>query len=148
MAITEEMKLKRAALQELSNTAIDRAFEDDLDTTFFTVNMLLMKYFYNPKDEYEFDTFNGWKKKGYIINKGAKATLIWGQPLKNKKGEESEPEQEEAEPKEGPKNKFFPLAYLFRNDQVKKIEHEAFKPKKKAETNAEIENESAVILPF
>jgi hypothetical protein len=63
----------------------------------------------NPDIE-EFNTFNQWKEQGYTIKKGSKAFLFWGQPRHYEQTPEGSDEPEEF--------KFWPLCYLFSNEQV------------------------------
>ncbi|MCP3922519.1 MAG: DUF4942 domain-containing protein [Desulfobacterales bacterium] len=58
----------------------------------------------------EFKTFKGWKDKGRFVAKGSKAYLIWGKKRKITKQETDEEKKE---------YKFFPVAYLFANTQLK-----------------------------
>lgn len=58
----------------------------------------------------EFNTFNQWKEKGCTINKGSKAFIIWGQPRKAQQVPEGSEEPEEY--------KYWPICYLFSNEQV------------------------------
>lgn len=70
----------------------------------------------------EFNTFGQWKEMGYTIKKGSKGFLFWGQPRKISQIPEGSTEPEEF--------KFWPLCYLFSNDQVfKKTEETAPQPK-------------------
>nr|WP_321357186.1 ArdC-like ssDNA-binding domain-containing protein [uncultured Draconibacterium sp.] len=63
----------------------------------------------NPGAE-EFNTFNQWKEKGYTIVKGSTAFVVWGQPRKAQQTPEGSDEPEEY--------KYWPLCYLFSNEQV------------------------------
>lgn len=65
----------------------------------------------NPGIE-EFNTFNQWKEKGYTIRRGSKAFLFWGQPRRAEQTPEGSDEPEEY--------KYWPLCYLFSNEQVHK----------------------------
>jgi len=58
----------------------------------------------------EFNTFNQWKEKGYTIVKGSTAFVVWGQPRKAQQVPEGADEPEEY--------KYWPLCYLFSNEQV------------------------------
>jgi hypothetical protein len=63
----------------------------------------------------EFQTFKGWKDKGFKVRKGEKSFVVWGSPVKTKKKEEVK-ENNETEPD----GKFYPLSYLFCSLQVEK----------------------------
>jgi hypothetical protein len=69
----------------------------------------------------EFNTFNQWKQKGCTILKGSQAFLFWGQPREySQAADNGEPEE----------YKYFPMAYLFSNEQV--FNPEAVKEKEPA----------------
>ena len=57
-------------------------------------------------------TFDQWKEKGFSVRKGEKAHLLWGRPRLVKQDEEND------------EFKFWPLCYLFGNNQVQKLEKE------------------------
>ena len=67
----------------------------------------------NPGIE-EFDTFHQWKDKGFKIKKGSTAFVVWGSP---RKGKLEEPVMK-SDGKEDDEFEFFPLCYLFSNQQV------------------------------
>jgi len=70
---------------------------------------------FKDKNHQEFHTFMDWKKKGFAVQKGAKAFCVWSSPIKkevkNAKGETEEKDTE-----------YFGIAHLFSNYQVKKGE--------------------------
>jgi hypothetical protein len=112
---------KRNLLRTLSNAAIQAAEDLNLDPNQFKVNDLLMMFVYNPNTLHTFNTFMGWKYEGYTVKKGVKAYLLWGQPINKTRtdkttGETIQGNDDDQEPA------YFPLAYLFREDQVSKIE--------------------------
>lgn len=124
---------KRKALQTLSHAAQELAQDTGIDPEQYRINDLLMKLIYNPDNEFTFNSFFGWKQEGYTVKKGVKAFLLWGQPTKrtrtNPNGTTTEPtpEQEDQQP-------FFPLAYVFRSDQVlKPLRQKKPQPPKKVE---------------
>lgn len=85
-----------------------------------TVNEVLLNIFYQEEEggELEFSTYKGWKEKGYQVRKGEKSFAIWGKPRKAQKVN--------AETSEEEKYKYWPMAFLFRADQVDKVlEHES-----------------------
>ena len=110
---------KRRVLQTLSHAAQELAKDEGIDPKDYKINDLLMMLVYNPDNEYKFNSFNGWRREGYTIKKGSKAFLLWGQPINRDRQEQDgtikkASEDEEADPP------FFPLAFLFRSDQVLK----------------------------
>lgn len=90
------------------------------------LNYFIVKYIYTPQGEKkEFKTFHEWKAEGASVKKGEKAFLIWGQPRKGVKyGEEAEqaanaPKEQQTEAERlAQQYEFFPLCYLFSEDQV------------------------------
>lgn len=90
------------------------------------LNYFIVKYIYTPQGEKkEFKTFREWKAEGASVRKGEKAFLIWGQPRKGfKNGEETEqaanaPKEPQTEAEKLARQyEFFPLCYLFSEDQV------------------------------
>lgn len=110
---------KRKVLQTLSHAVLNMAEETGIDPEEYKVNDLLMMLVYNPENEFSFNSFNGWKRDGYTIKKGAKAFLLWGQPINSDKQEDKETAQG-TEEEENTDKTFFPLAFVFRSDQVLK----------------------------
>lgn len=81
------------------------------------LNYFIVNYIYqNEARTLNFKTFNEWKKEGATVKKGSKAYIIWGQPLKKQKDEQ--PEQQKSDEKKPMKDDFYPLCYLFSNEQV------------------------------
>lgn len=84
-----------------------------------TINFILLNYVYDREGVTEYKTFNEWKDEGATIRKGAKATVVWGQP---RKGTPSLKEEELANLTEAERlakqYEFFPLAFLFSNLDV------------------------------
>ena len=85
-----------------------------------TINSILMERLYNKKGNLEFKTFHQWKAEGKTILKGSKAYLVWAQPLNALKEQEAAEKDPNTplEDEEG-KYKYFPVCYLFSNEQVK-----------------------------
>ncbi len=110
---------KRKALQTLSHAVQHTAKDEGLNIDEFKVNELLLKFAYNPENEYTFNSFAGWKREGFTIKKGSKAFVLWGQPISTNRTNQDETKTEPNEEEEN-KRTFFPLAYLFRSDQVLK----------------------------
>jgi len=119
--MNDQMIEKRKVLRTLSNAAIQAAKDLNLDPDKYKVNDLLMMFVYNPNTSYTFNTFMGWKYEGYTVKKGVKAYLLWGQPINKTRTDKTTGEiipgnDDDLEAA------FFPLAYLFRDDQVNRIE--------------------------
>jgi len=87
-----------------------------------TVNEILITTYQNSQHQ-QFNTYQGWKKEGKQVKKGAKAFCVWGRKRKNDKKEESnngelsfdKPDQK----KDEKELSFFPIAHIFSNYQVK-----------------------------
>ncbi len=114
--MNEKMREKRDVLKILSGACVQLAEGEGLNLEEHTINSLIMRYAYNLDFEYNFKSFAGWKNDGYTIKKGSKAYIVWGQPVSTKR-EELKEKKEEDQAKE---DSFFPVAYIFRNDQVVK----------------------------
>lgn len=81
---------------------------------FNSVNEGLLAFYSDDLPEgTEFESYRGWRKKGYQVKKGEKAFLLWGSPRKAKSKKEESDEDE---------FKFFPLAYVFSSEQVEPYE--------------------------
>lgn len=101
---------KRKALRALSADA------KELQETEFPdlkINEIIIEQFYKTSEHSEFNTLMEWNRKGFTVNKGETAFVIWGKP-KAVQNAEKKPEAVEDE-----ENDFFPLCYLFSNAQVK-----------------------------
>jgi len=119
--MTQDMIEKRKLLRTISNAAIQAAKDFNINIDECKVNDLLMSFAYNANKKHIFNTFMGWKFEGYTVKKGTKAYLLWGQPINKTKidkatGEIKQGNDDDQEPP------YFPLAYLFRDDQVHKVE--------------------------
>ena len=62
-------------------------------------------------------TFSQWKQLGFTIKKGEQAYLFWGQPKRYSKQDEAERPEDASEEVEK-LIKYFPLCYLFNENQV------------------------------
>jgi hypothetical protein len=111
----EETKAKRQQLSELS-----RIIKMGIGAgTYESVNEGLVEL-YRQEGHEEIHSFKKWLTLGFVVKKGQKALLLWGQPLKA--GKQETP----AEPGTGDDEyKFFPLAYVFSNLQVEKLNQPA-----------------------
>lgn len=89
------------------------------DGTFFTINDAIMETLYKDDTNRIFKSYRVWKKEGYQVRKGEKAYILWARP------KEIQRTIEEATEKEKEKlMQYFPIAYLFSNAQVDKIDDE------------------------
>lgn len=72
-------------------------------------------------DRDDWNTFAGWKAKGYKVTKGSKSTVIWGSKRKaTVKDSEAEATASAEEKAEAKKFAFFPTCNLFHISQVEK----------------------------
>jgi len=100
---------KRKQLAAISRAAKMLVKEGAFDS----VNQALLDV-YSDGEDLEFNSFNGWKEKGFVVKKGEKAFLIWGKPTKaQKKAAENDDEDNEF--------RYFPLAYVFSEKQVEPL---------------------------
>ena len=125
-----KLQEKRAMLIELSQKAkalrkekIDSAqtTEEALFWSSRSVNYMLLNHIYKS-ERVRFETFKEWKAQGATIKKGAKATVIWGQP---RQGVATLEQRLQKDPHTLPVDdiaveeyEFFPLCYLFSEDDV------------------------------
>lgn len=88
------------------------------------------------------NTFKGWKERGFSVQKGESGFLIWGTPRKMKGKAEQRTEAGTIEEIEK-EYSAFPLCYLFHTGQVKNEDGKGFKPDKAslAETETNIVQE-------
>lgn len=91
---------------------------------FETVNEAIIDLYKNGNELMTFNTFNQWRKEGFQVSKGSKAYPIWGKPVQISnltEAQKAELSKEEIEQSEREK-KFFPVAYIFSNYQLKEVE--------------------------
>lgn len=120
-------KLKRLALSRLSKKA--RTFREEKVATATnekeallwaskTINDIVLMWYKENSGATEFKSFFQWKQDGFSVKKGQKAFLLWAKrrnaTAKIEKPENQDPEEEDY--------MFYPLAYLFSDLQVEKIE--------------------------
>lgn len=103
---------RRKALKDLSNELKTMAEQSGNEAH---VNDLLRE-FYAETGHTQLKTFDQWKAEGYFVRKGEKALLLWGKPTASKASKQTATEQGKAE--EDAENDFYPLAYLFSQQQV------------------------------
>jgi hypothetical protein len=106
--MTDEMKQKREALKQRSAIAAKLVKADP--EKFSSVNNALV-FMYNEEGHTEIHSFKKWLEMGYVVRRGEKALLLWGEPKKAFNQEkQTEGEKDEF--------KFFPLAFVFSQKQV------------------------------
>lgn len=105
-------RARRKALKDLCNTLQAAAKAAGMDES---PNELLRAY-YAQAGHTELKTFEEWKQAGFYIRKGEKAILLWGHPKPSRQAKEAA--KQAGKPEEEAENDFYPLAYLFSNQQV------------------------------
>ena len=103
------IQLRRQELQAISMPIQALVKTGAIDS----VNEGLIK-FYAQQGHIELNTFNQWLYKGYTVKKGEKALCLWGKPKQGKKEAPKENETEDFT--------YFPICYVFSNQQVEKNE--------------------------
>lgn len=117
----ELAKLRRQGLKKLCKALKEMVAMGELQASEEqTMNGLLRNY-YAQSGHTELKTFKEWKDDGYIVKKGEKAILLWARPKATKEAKEHAKEKgkDETEAKED----YFPLAYVFSQKQVHKLEN-------------------------
>ena len=105
-------RARRQALKDLCNTLQAAAKAAGMEGK---PNDLLREY-YAQAGHTELKTFDEWKEAGFYIRKGEKAILLWGHPKPSRQAREAAKQEGKAEEKA--EKDFYPLAYLFSNQQV------------------------------
>ena len=105
-------RAQRQALKDLCNTLQAAAKAAGMEGT---PNQLLREY-YAQAGHTELKTFDEWKQAGFYIRRGEKAILLWGHPKPSRQAKEAA--KQAGKPEEEAENDFYPLAYLFSNQQV------------------------------
>ena len=105
-------RARRKALKDLCNTLQAAAKAAGMEES---PNELLREY-YAQAGHTEQKTFEEWKQAGFYIRKGEKAILLWGHPKPSRQAKEAA--KQAGKPEEEAENDFYPLAYLFSNQQV------------------------------
>lgn len=106
----------RRELIRISNIAKmiqDQSFEN------LTINQIIVREFYQTNEHREFNTFKGWKEKGMKVKKGERGKPIWARKQQLNKKEEPNGIQDKQEKQE--EFSFFPIAYIFSNQQVEEM---------------------------
>lgn len=107
--MTNEIQQKREGLKGLSRLIQQLVKEGKYES----VNEGLIDM-YREQGHTEIHSFRSWLEKGYVVKRGEKALLLWGQPRKAFNQEKKT---------EGEKDEFsfFPLAYVFSQNQVEPL---------------------------
>lgn len=109
--MTVEMQEKREALKKRS--AIAKKMIDAQPEEFTTINEALV-FMYAEEGHTEIHSFKKWIEKGYIVRRGEKALLLWGEP-------KTAFNQEKKKEGESDEFKFYPLAFVFSQKQVEPV---------------------------
>lgn len=137
--LSQEAKAMRQEFINSSQTPTEVAFWASR-----TINYMLLNHIYGSEGV-RFETFKEWKAQGATIKKGAKATVIWGQP---RQAVPSLADKLKANPNEMPiddieqnEYEFYPLCFLFSEDDVyfTSVEPETEQPTTSAENDVPIE---------
>jgi len=107
--MTDEMKAKREALKSLSAAAKQVIEMGEASS----INEGLI-YLYAQQGHTEIHSFKKWLDKGFVVKRGEKALLLWGEPIKAHNQEKQNDEEKD-------EFKFFPLAYVFSQLQVQPL---------------------------
>lgn len=119
MGVTEKkenLRLLSEQARELRQHLINKAptLEKAEALNELRINDIIIEHFYKDAQNQDFNTYKGWQDLGFQVKKGSKSFVIWGRKRKNiddKKAANEEKDQ----------YKFFPLAFIFSNNQVEKI---------------------------
>lgn len=88
-----------------------------------SVNELLTDIYSNQAQAREWDTFKGWKKRGYYVAKGERGFAVWSRPIKADETETDTGATDAGESGETkPERESFYVAYIFCAAQVKNRE--------------------------
>ncbi|MGB0521425.1 MAG: ArdC-like ssDNA-binding domain-containing protein [Flammeovirgaceae bacterium] len=99
----QEYQNRREALKALSN-ALKPLVKTGVHAT---VNEAIIEHYKQEGGHTTFNTLKQWNEAGRRIKKGSKAFVVWGSPKKTKRDEEDD------------EYSFFPLCYLFSDQQLK-----------------------------
>lgn len=116
--IALSLKAKELRQQKKDNA---KTIEEAIFWQTRTINYMLLNHIYSDGGV-QYETFNEWKAQGATIKKGAKATVIWGQPRKGmaalEQNLEKEPNTVPTDDVTPEEYEFFPLCFLFSEDDV------------------------------
>lgn len=134
LEVTAEARAIKEQLIKTAKNETQAAFYDALTINHIILNMIYKKE--NPEIS-DFKKFREWKQEGATVRKGAKAFVIWGQPVAAQRREEAKQKgQPQPETDEEDETRF-PMCYIFADTQViTKEEKEAAKQEAEAERRA------------
>ena len=107
--MNEKTKLRRKKLSMLSRVIKAQIEVGDIEAA--TINEGLIET-YSKGEQLEFNTFHQWKKKNFQVKKGSEAFAVWGKPRKVPVPDSDKDDE----------FKFWPICYLFSQEQVQPIE--------------------------
>jgi len=112
----ENLKILSEQARELRQQMINKAttMERAEQLAEMRVNDIIIDYFYTDEENTEFHTYKGWQELGMQVKKGSKSFVIWGRKRQNIDDKKAAAEEKD-------QYKFFPLAFIFSNNQVEKI---------------------------
>ncbi len=110
--MTNEMKEKREQLKAISRLMQQMVKAGQFDS----VNKGLVDMYKN-EGHTEIHSFKKWLELGFVVRKGEKALLLWGQPRQA-------PNQQKKTEGDKDEFSFFPLAYVFSQNQVENLKSE------------------------
>lgn len=108
--MSPQLQDKRQQLKDLSRVAKALVTQGAADG----INDALVMI-YQKQGHTEIHSFKQWLSLGFVVKRGEKALLLWGQPLKAAKQEKKEVDSDKDE------FSFFPLAFVFSNLQVEQL---------------------------
>tara|TARA_R110001606_G_C15181472_1_gene629407 strand:+ start:407 stop:781 length:375 start_codon:yes stop_codon:yes gene_type:complete len=112
----EKLKILSEQARELKQHLINKAptLEQATAIDEMRVNDIILNYFYKDEANTEFHSYKNWQELGFQVKKGSKAFVIWGRKRQNIDDKKAATEEKD-------QYKFFPLAFVFSNNQVEKI---------------------------
>lgn len=122
LALSNRSKKARALREEMVLTAANAKEAEDWASR--TINEIVLSWYKEESGANEFNSFYQWKQKGFSVKKGEKAYLLWAKrknaTTKTEVKENEEPHEEDY--------MFYPLAYLFSDQQVEEIKEKEPEP--------------------
>ena len=112
----EKLKILSEKARDLRQHLINKAptLEQAEALAELRVNDILIEHFYKDEENNEFHSYKGWQELGYQVKKGSKSFVIWGRKRQNIDDKKAATEEKD-------QYKFFPLAFIFSNNQVEPI---------------------------
>lgn len=115
----EKLKILSEQARELKQHLINKAPTLEQATLIdeMRVNDIIINHFYTDDENKEFHSYKGWQELGYQVKKGSKSFVIWGRKRQNIDDKQAATEEKD-------QYKFFPLAFIFSNNQVEPINND------------------------